>query len=98
MNTFYAANVIAKLYLYIRQSWRKFSLAELIRRKVRFSVKGGEDGEGGGEGRWWVRNKSVFYRNAGRRGWRAKRINKFLSDEAVRYGIKLNSIRGNAAD
>lgn len=50
MNTFYAANVIAKLYLYIRQSWRKFSLAELIRRKVRFSVKGGEEG-GRGEGR-----------------------------------------------
>lgn len=25
-----------------------------------------------------------------------ERINKFLSDEAVKYGIKLNSIRGNA--
>lgn len=25
-----------------------------------------------------------------------KRINKFLSEEAVKYGIKLNSIRGNA--
>lgn len=90
MNTFYVLpNVIAKLYLYYPQSYGKFSFREInSKRKV-------ERGAFARACNKSIRTYTYIYITKARASV-GERINKFLSDEAVKYGIKLNSIRGNA--